>query len=352
MVLVLLAMAGCGRDTTVATGAEGTVVPGGVGDHWHTAFAVWDCDRFLPPFADRGEDRKGVHSHVDGLIHLHPFTEEATGDEAVLGLFLDQVGIDTSSSELSLPGGRVLQAGADCDGQPGELVTLRWADVTASDPPQIEDRAGRVPLRDCSAVVLAFRAPGADVGLPPAVTAADGLSDVGSGSLAELCATERGDGQQGDGSLSAGRGASTTPAPLVVPEGATRESFAFWLVGSTTPAPCTPPAVPSADGALCYTAADEVRLGADVIKAAAAKVSELDSSPYVAIEFSDEGVLRWRALAGRAFVDRGQIAIEFGGVVLSAPAVNDDFSDTNEATITGGFTRDEATQLARALAGR
>lgn len=236
----------------------------------------------------------------------------------------------------------MLRAGEDCGGEPGELVALRWADVTSADLPLVEGNADSVPLKDCSAVVLAFRAPGAVVELPPAVSEASVMGDVGGGSFVQACDEPRGAG-------SPQAGPTTTAAPLIVPDGATRESFGFWLVGSLALAPCASSAVPSFDAKVCYTPADDVRLGAEVIKSA--KAEERDGLPYVAIEFTDAGVLRWRELAGRAYTDRGQIAIEYGGVVLSAPTVNDTFSDTNKATISGSFSRDEARQLAKSLAG-
>jgi preprotein translocase subunit SecD len=78
--------------------------------------------------------------------------------------------------------------------------------------------------------------------------------------------------------------------------------------------------------------------------------------PYVQIGFKDgpTGIDAWRAAARACFgasaqCPTGQLAIVLDGRVLSAPQVNDDFSDTQSAQITGQFSREEAQNLATAL---
>src|SRR4051812_17381876 len=44
--------------------------------------------RFLAPFTDATQDALGIHTHGDGLIHIHPFTDSAAGRKATLGIFL------------------------------------------------------------------------------------------------------------------------------------------------------------------------------------------------------------------------------------------------------------------------
>jgi preprotein translocase subunit SecD len=78
--------------------------------------------------------------------------------------------------------------------------------------------------------------------------------------------------------------------------------------------------------------------------------------PYVQLTFKDgpAGIDSWRAAAAACFggstdCPTGQLAIVLDGRVLSAPQVNDDFSDTRTAQITGQFSREEAQNLATAL---
>jgi hypothetical protein len=57
-------------------------------DHWHSAQAVWICDHFYEvPLTDVGEDKLGIHTHGDGLIHIHPFSANASGENATLSVF-------------------------------------------------------------------------------------------------------------------------------------------------------------------------------------------------------------------------------------------------------------------------
>lgn len=70
----------------------------GLLDHWHAAFGLRVCGEFLPNLqADL--DPLGIHSHQDGVIHIHPFFEESAGKNATLGLFFDSVGIEVSGND-------------------------------------------------------------------------------------------------------------------------------------------------------------------------------------------------------------------------------------------------------------
>ena len=50
-------------------------------DHWHSAYAIFDCDRFLPAFTSAA-DPDGIHSHQDGVVHVHPWNSSAAGEQA------------------------------------------------------------------------------------------------------------------------------------------------------------------------------------------------------------------------------------------------------------------------------
>nr|MCU0269912.1 hypothetical protein [Acidimicrobiales bacterium] len=58
-------------------------------DHWHTAYGVYVCDTFQEPIPDQGTDPVGIHTHGDGVIHIHPFSEASSGDNAQLYHFTD-----------------------------------------------------------------------------------------------------------------------------------------------------------------------------------------------------------------------------------------------------------------------
>jgi sulfur carrier protein ThiS len=135
-------------------------------DHWHAAYGVYVCDRFLPPIQNP-RDPRGIHTHNDGLIHIHPFTSSAGGRNATLGVFLDAVDLELTDERIEVPGGETLAEGDDqCNGEPGEVVV------------KVDDRVVRdgfrsIRLQDRMAITIGFVAQGQGSQLPDPPTAAD-----------------------------------------------------------------------------------------------------------------------------------------------------------------------------------
>lgn len=109
-------------------------------DHWHAAFAVSVCGNELEPLQDGATDPLGIHTHGDGLIHIHPFTRTASGERATLSKYFDQVGFTVTDSGFRLPegmttedGGTTVQEGVTtCGGKEGELVLAHWKDAKSA----------------------------------------------------------------------------------------------------------------------------------------------------------------------------------------------------------------------------
>ncbi|MFP5375636.1 MAG: hypothetical protein ACLGIO_02500, partial [Acidimicrobiia bacterium] len=143
------------------------------GDHWHAAYGIYICDEFVPPIqSDR--DPSGIHTHNDGVIHIHPFTRAVSGRNATFGVFADTVGLEVSGDSIRVPGGSRYENGDTCEGQDeeGELRVFLNGDERTGDPKKIR-------LRDRDLVVLAFAPSGADVPKePPSASQLDNLSDV------------------------------------------------------------------------------------------------------------------------------------------------------------------------------
>ncbi len=72
------------------------------GDHWHAAIGFYICGQFQPDIS-AAADPLGIHTHDDGIVHIHPFTSRAAGKNAKLGVFFDTVDAKVSSTELRLP---------------------------------------------------------------------------------------------------------------------------------------------------------------------------------------------------------------------------------------------------------
>ncbi|MDE0162697.1 MAG: hypothetical protein OXL98_13285 [Acidimicrobiaceae bacterium] len=103
-------------------------------DHWHSAYGIYDCDRFLPAFTSAA-DPDGIHSHQDGVVHIHPWNSSAAGDRADLDVFFEAMGARVTDDEISGPGIGVLEAGSDCNGEPTVIRAVRFTRV---DPAAID----------------------------------------------------------------------------------------------------------------------------------------------------------------------------------------------------------------------
>ena len=104
-------------------------------DHWHSAYGIFDCDRFLPAFTSAA-DPDGIHSHQDGVVHIHPWNSSAAGDRADFSVFFESMGVRVTDDEISGPGIGVLEAGSDCNGEPTVIRAVRFgrSDPDAVDP--------------------------------------------------------------------------------------------------------------------------------------------------------------------------------------------------------------------------
>jgi hypothetical protein len=97
------------RDNKEASGQRplpANQATGELGDHWHAAFDVNICGEKLP---DPGEFetqagnpnvRTGVHTHGDGVIHIHPFFSSEAGTNATFGRFFDYGGWRVSEDSV------------------------------------------------------------------------------------------------------------------------------------------------------------------------------------------------------------------------------------------------------------
>jgi hypothetical protein len=135
-------------------------------DHWHAAYGIYVCDRFLPPIQNP-RDPRGIHTHNDGLIHIHPFSSSAGGRNATLGVFADAVDLELSSDRLEVPGqGSFTEGEDDCGGEPAEVV------VKVDDRIVRDDFRG-IRLRDRQSITIAFVPPGRVAQAPAPPTAGD-----------------------------------------------------------------------------------------------------------------------------------------------------------------------------------
>ena len=178
--IVVLGVVGVGysrQERRADLASDASNVPPIVGqDHWHTAYGIYICDQFLEPFTDQ-RDPEGIHTHGDGVIHIHPIVRRAAGTNARLSKFFDAIRADFSDTEIEIPGGETYTEGDDeCDGEPGVMQLI----VKGRERPVTTDLRDFLFDEDRQVVTIAFAPEGADIPLPPSEATLDNLSDVGT----------------------------------------------------------------------------------------------------------------------------------------------------------------------------
>lgn len=120
-------------------------------DHFHSAYRIDICGESIQLPNDSVDDRTGIHTHGDGLIHIHPFVSTVSGRNATIGAFLEESDGLLADDRLELPGRTVVEGVDTCDGEPGELRVLKWVSVSADDPIVFEADLADVRLDQANA---------------------------------------------------------------------------------------------------------------------------------------------------------------------------------------------------------
>lgn len=178
-------------DADAAGGADATSAPSGnsgpdVGEHWHAAYGVFICDSFVDPIADES-DPEGLHSHGDGVIHIHPFFPSAANENATLGKFFEAVGVELTDEGFSTATGAV-EEGFGCADGPAEMKVARWTLSGLQEEPVIIDTgvAEIQFVEDLEVFTLALVSAGTELSPPPWVGNLGRISDVDPSELPEL----------------------------------------------------------------------------------------------------------------------------------------------------------------------
>lgn len=156
--------------------ADASVAPVANRDHWHAAFGIDICGATEPSPSDQGPDRLGIHTHADGLIHVHPFGDGGAGDNATFAKFADQIGLQLGQDSITLPDGRTFTNGDKCpdSDETGRVALYVWPPQANenTDPRIVTRNLGDVRFtEDDQIFVLAFSPSDAEVELPASVDA-------------------------------------------------------------------------------------------------------------------------------------------------------------------------------------
>jgi len=129
----------------------------GLEDHWHSAYNIFVCDEIDPTvFAnDSEDDRTGIHTHGDGLIHIHPFVSTVTGQYATLGAFFNENQTAFDDDTFQLPNGNILsEEDFTCGGESAEIRVLKWNQLTAEKPVVFTEDLRDVRLNEDGQLVI------------------------------------------------------------------------------------------------------------------------------------------------------------------------------------------------------
>lgn len=144
-------------------------IPPRTTDHWHVAYGINVCGDWMPPLQDQDQNVSGIHTHADGLIHIHPFSTRYTGENANLNAFGEITGFEIGDGSLSLPGDIELEDGDDCDGEAGVVQAKVWDNPADTEGRLLEDDLGGYAPQDSEVVTIAFVPEGTEIEMPPTV---------------------------------------------------------------------------------------------------------------------------------------------------------------------------------------
>lgn len=199
-------------------GSESDAAPVVNKDHWHAYLGVNVCGNWLPA-APAFESPMGIHSHGDGLMHIHPYSSAAAGKNATVGRFLednDGAGWQLDSTSMKLWDGVQHQDGSTCPSGEfkGQKANLVWATGHYGEPWTGKPRSGNPAdfnPQNADIVAIAFLPKGQKIPEPPdAESALANIEDLG-GAPAESTSGTGGTVPTGDTSGTAPVESSTTP---------------------------------------------------------------------------------------------------------------------------------------------
>jgi hypothetical protein len=207
IVIVVIAMLALVTYARASRPSDGSGPPR-LGDHWHAAYGFYVCDdtgaSFLPNlqgtledtsvdsagntvYSDKGFRNTGVHSHGDGVIHYHPYTSQATGTRARLGVFLDNYDIKLTDTVLELPanqGGQKFDTSSyKCGGEDTQIRVRVWENFadTGSYRDYVTDFRNIRIDRNGMAFTIAVVPKGKDIPQPPSAPKLPELGTVDGG---------------------------------------------------------------------------------------------------------------------------------------------------------------------------
>lgn len=165
-----------------------------IGDHIHQAFGVNICGEWQPDLPGF-ESQIGIHTHSDGVIHIHPFSQLGVGANATLDRYIDDAR-ESGGLDISLSGSKVEYLGqvaeegvTECEGvDDPQLRVGYWSNVQDAESLPEVTTGGFGDLRlteDGAGITIFFGDPDEDIPKPPNAPQLTALGAVDGGEVPE-----------------------------------------------------------------------------------------------------------------------------------------------------------------------
>ncbi len=186
----------------------GDVTPPAVNkDHWHVAYGFNLCGKWAAPLKDGpAGDTTGIHTHEDGLAHVHPFVSSVAGKNATFGKLMDDTDTTVSATAINLKreGGK-FKNGDKCAKKSGVLTARVFTSLKDTKGTLLKGSAANWRFKENELITISFNPPGTEITQPPS---AGNLTDPGDlpGSTSTTAAP-------GDSTTTSSPSDTTTTAP-------------------------------------------------------------------------------------------------------------------------------------------
>lgn len=162
-----------------------------IGDHWHAFLGADACGTWLPnasEFEVRATEagvKAGLHSHGDGLMHIHPFSTDEAGTKATVGRFVSYDGRDVSETSFKLWDAKQYKNGDKCatGADKGKVGEVQWTVGRFGEPWKGTPRTGNPAdyhAKNGDIVAVYFLPKGSKLPEPPdAESALANIEDLG-----------------------------------------------------------------------------------------------------------------------------------------------------------------------------
>jgi hypothetical protein len=162
----------------ISRGGDDDVGPVANRDHWHAAIGFNVCGTWAPNAPEFDFQaasptlRAGVHSHGDGLIHMHPYSSAEAGSHATVGLWMRYGGWDLDADGFRLWTGEEYRNGDTCpNGEEGRLVWEVNGEAREGNPADYKPD-------NLDVIAIGFLPEGEELGEPPSAVQVANPADL------------------------------------------------------------------------------------------------------------------------------------------------------------------------------